>query len=103
MLRANRIVAQQRTPKLPPGLQFHALRHTYASLCVAAGILPVELARFMGHAKVTTTLSDYAQLFEDDHADAMTALGAMGQPTTPPRQADNVVPVRRVSVANEVV
>jgi hypothetical protein len=32
----------------------------------------------MGHAKPTTTLSVYAHLFEDDHADAMAALGAMG-------------------------
>ena len=47
----------------------------------------------MGHAKVTTTLSVYAHLFESDHADAMAALGAMGAP--PPRQADNVVPIRR--------
>ncbi|GGF13023.1 tyrosine-type recombinase/integrase [Williamsia phyllosphaerae] len=66
---------------LPPGLKFHALRHTYASLCVAAGIPPLEIARFMGHAKVTTTLTIYAHLFEDDHTDAMSALGAMGQPT----------------------
>ncbi|MGO9071144.1 hypothetical protein [Mycobacterium sp.] len=39
-------------------LKFHALRHTYASLCVAAGIPPLQLSRFMGHAKVTTTLGD---------------------------------------------
>jgi integrase len=60
-----------------PALKFHALRHTYASLCVAAGIPPLEIARFMGHAKVTTTLSVYAHLFEDDHADAMSALTAI--------------------------
>lgn len=62
---------------LSPELKFHSLRHTYASLCVAAGIPPLEIARFMGHAKVTTTLTVYAHLFDDDHADAMTALGAM--------------------------
>ncbi|QYB02737.1 tyrosine-type recombinase/integrase [Rhodococcus sp. USK10] len=90
VLRANRLGAT-----LPPALKFHALRHTYASLCVAAGIPPLELARFMGHAKVTTTLSVYAHLFEDDHADAMVALGAMG---TPPRPTDNVVPIRRGDV-----
>ena len=32
---------------LPPALKFHALRHTYASLCVAASIPPLEIARFM--------------------------------------------------------
>ena len=46
----------------------------------------------MGHSKVTTTLSVYAHLFEDDHADAMAALGAMGQPV---ERGDNVVPIRR--------
>lgn len=79
---------------LPPALKFHALRHTYASLCVAAGIPPLELARFMGHAKVTTTLSVYAHLFADDHADAMAALGAMGQPPDSQRN-ENVVPFAR--------
>ncbi|PBC51162.1 site-specific integrase [Rhodococcus sp. ACS1] len=89
VLRANRLDLGVR---LPPALKFHALRHTYASLCVAAGISPLEIARFMGHAKVTTTLTVYAHLFEDDHADAMAALGAMGAETT---HAENVVPFRR--------
>ncbi|MFZ2178239.1 MAG: hypothetical protein WAW17_30290 [Rhodococcus sp. (in: high G+C Gram-positive bacteria)] len=38
----------------------------------------------------------YAHLFEDDHADAMAALGAMD--TSPPRQNDNVVPIRRGNI-----
>ena len=75
---------------MPSGLKFHALRHTYASLCVAAGIPPLEIARFMGHAKVVTTLSVYAHLFEDDHADAMSALAAMGTATI----GENVVRLR---------
>jgi hypothetical protein len=37
---------------------------------------PLEIARFMGHAKVATTLGFYAHLFEDDHAEAMAALCA---------------------------
>ena len=75
VLRANRL---NQTAKLSPELKFHSLRHTYASLCVAAGIPPFDISRFMGHAKPTTTLSIYAHLFEDNHADAMAALGAMG-------------------------
>jgi integrase len=79
------------TPRwLPPALKFHALRHTYASLCVAAGIPPLQLSRFMGHAKVTTTLGVYAHLFADDHSDAMTVLAALSRPASP-----NVVPMRR--------
>lgn len=83
VLRANVLTP---TAKLSPELKFHSLRHTYASLCVAAGISPLEIARFMGHAKVTTTLTVYAHLFEDDHADAMDALGAMSK-----QHASNVI------------
>ena len=76
---------------LPPNLTFHALRHTYASLCVAAGIPPLAISRFMGHSKVTTTLGIYTHLFQDDHSDAMTALAALSRPVAAP----NVVPMRR--------
>ncbi|MCX2756589.1 MULTISPECIES: hypothetical protein [unclassified Gordonia (in: high G+C Gram-positive bacteria)] len=41
----------------------------------------------MGHARVTTTLSVYAHLFEDDHTNVMSALAAMGVPAT----GENVV------------
>ncbi|MGB3325285.1 MAG: tyrosine-type recombinase/integrase [Mycolicibacterium fortuitum] len=76
---------------LPPALKFHALRHTYASLCVAAGIPPLQLSRFMGHAKVTTTLAIYTHLFDDDDAETMAALEAMSRPVDAP----NVTPLRR--------
>jgi hypothetical protein len=59
-------------------------------LCVAAGIPPLEISRFMGHPKVTTTLGVYAHLFADDHSDAMAALGAMDQPKT---KAGNIIPL----------
>jgi integrase len=87
VLRANRL-----TPSagLSTELKFHSLRHTYASLCVAAGIPAFDISRFMGHAKPTTTLAINAHLFEDNHADAMAALGAMGQPKT---KAGNVIPL----------
>jgi hypothetical protein len=47
----------------------------------------------MGHPKVTTTLSVYAHLYTDDHAETRAALEAMSRPTAP-----NVVPIRRPSV-----
>lgn len=79
---------------LPPALGFHALRHTYASLCVAAGIPTVKVSRFMGHAKPSTTESIYMHLFAEDHADEMDALGAMA-PAKPAAAANNVVPLHR--------
>jgi integrase len=81
VLRSNRLTP---AAKLSPNLKFHSLRHTYASLCVVAGIPAFDICRFMGHSKPTTMLSIYAHLFEDDHADAMAALK--------PRQA-NVIPL----------
>jgi integrase len=50
VLRANRVAAS-----LPRELKFHALRHTYASLCVAAGIKPAKLSARMGHANIRAT------------------------------------------------
>jgi hypothetical protein len=79
--RVNRLAAEA---VLSTGLMFHALRHTYASLCVAAGIPPLQLGRFMGHAKLTTMLVIYTHLFDDDHAETMVALEAMSQPTAAP-------------------
>ncbi|MFA5709459.1 tyrosine-type recombinase/integrase [Mycolicibacterium sp.] len=92
VLRANRMFPNA---KLDDGLVFHSLRHTYVSLCVAAGIKPLDISRFAGHSKVTTTLNIYAHLFEDDHTDAMAALGAMATPTAlAGDSAPNVIPLR---------
>lgn len=56
-----------------------------------SGIPPLQLSRFMGHAKVTTTLAIYTHLFDDDHVETMAALEAMSRPTDAP----NVTPLRR--------
>ncbi|MGE0218421.1 tyrosine-type recombinase/integrase [Mycolicibacterium sp.] len=92
VLRANRCAETtgDEAAKVPPQFRWHGLRHTYASLCIAAGRPPLEVARFMGHAKVATTLGVYAHLYEDDHADAMAALAAL---ETEPSYGPNVVPL----------
>lgn len=77
MLRANRLHPQS---AIAPGVKFHSLRHTYASLCVAADI-PIRLvSNFMGHSKTSTTETIYTHLLTDDHSEAMAALGAMAAP-----------------------
>jgi integrase len=74
VLRANRTGETA----LSPELKFHALRHTYASLCVAAGIKPAKLSGRMGCANVRTTLDVYVQLCPDgDATDDMAALDAL--------------------------
>jgi integrase len=81
---------------LSPELKFHALRHTYASLCVAAGIKPDKLSGRMGHANVRTTLDVYVHLFPDDDAtEDMAALGALA--ASQPSYTGNVVPLHGAS------
>jgi integrase len=90
VLRANRLAGGS---VLAPQLTFHALRHTYAFICVAAGLDYMQVCRFMGHSKPTTTLAIYTHLFNtDDHAGAMAALGAM---EAKPNYGPNVVPLWR--------
>lgn len=50
------------------GLTPHELRHTAASLAVAAGANVLAVARMLGHADPSVTLRIYADLF-DDHLD----------------------------------
>ena len=89
-MRTNRLAP---AATLSPALKFHSLRHTYASLCVAAGIKPEKLSRRMGHANPTTTEHIYTHVYKKaDHSDEMGKLGAMSR-TAIARQG-NVIPLR---------
>ncbi|MGR6901615.1 tyrosine-type recombinase/integrase [Glutamicibacter sp. BSL13] len=46
----------------------HDLRHTHASMMLAAGMDMYELSRRMGHESVKTTVDRYSHLLEDAHA-----------------------------------
>jgi integrase len=84
------IVGNAVTDRLPPDAD--SLRHTYASLYIAAGVEPAKLGGRMGHANVRTTLDVYVHLFLDDDASQdMAALGALAAPK--PSYAGNVVPL----------
>lgn len=90
VLRANRATTGTGdvAAALPADLRFHALRHTYASLCAAGGVGVREVAKFMGHAN-TTTEHIYTYPFDtDDHSAAMAALDALDAP-----ELGNVVPL----------
>jgi integrase len=84
------------------GLTPHGLRHTAASLAVAAGANVKAVQRMLGHASAVMTLDVYAGLFDDDldavadrlgaAADAASgALAGAGVPPVCPR--DSVVPL----------
>jgi integrase len=100
VLRANRLARESTTTALvahqadvlPRQFKFHGLRHTYASLCAAAGIDVAEVSRNLGHSKVTTTQDIYTHLFrtDDSASAAMAKLAALATPMGP-----KVVPLRR--------
>lgn len=89
ILRANRLYP---SCAISSALRFHGLRHSYASLAVAAGLKPLAISRYMGHNKPTTTLGIYAHLFEDSYDDDMIALGLLSRPAV--AKAGNVIPLR---------
>ena len=69
---------------LPPKMRWHDLRHTYASLMLAAGIPPHKLSRWMGHASLVTTDTVYSHLYPSDYSpeiaqfEAFSSLAAAG-------------------------
>ncbi|MEE8600202.1 tyrosine-type recombinase/integrase [Euzebya tangerina] len=58
-----------------PRIQPYDLRHTCASRLLANGATMVDVARWLGHEKVSTTSDIYAHLLDEDkHADRLAAL-----------------------------
>jgi integrase len=47
--------------------RIHDLRHTHASLMLAAGMSPYELSRRLGHESIQTTIDRYSHLIPDAH------------------------------------
>ena len=56
---------------------FHDLRHTYASLCIAAGMDPKALQKAMGHSSIIVTMDTYAHLFPGSYATALARIEDM--------------------------
>lgn len=60
-----------------PGVTFHALRHTHASMLIDAGLDVVRISKRLGHADPSITLRVYAHLFQkrdDKSAEAINSL-----------------------------
>ena len=61
------------------GVSFHALRHTYASVLIDAGLDVLTVSRRLGHGSPATTLNVYGHLFRVDDKAATAAIeAAMG-------------------------
>ena len=59
-----------------PGVTFHALRHTHASMLIDAGLDVVRISKRLGHADPSITLRVYSHLFQkrdDKSAEAINA------------------------------
>jgi integrase len=54
--------------ELPDEIRFHDLRHTHASLLIAAGVHPKAIQARLGHTSITTTLNRYGHLMPDAFA-----------------------------------
>lgn len=60
-----------------PDVTFHALRHTHASMLIAAKVDLATIASRLGHASPAITLKVYAHLFERDDTAAADAIDAV--------------------------
>jgi integrase len=58
-------------------IKFHGLRHTSATLLLAAGVPAHVVQRRLGHSKVTMTLDIYAHVLPDQSADAVARLARL--------------------------
>lgn len=81
---------------LPPETRFHDLRHTYASLMIAAGVNPKRLSVWMGHTTVSLTMDRYGHLYDDEPAPlVLDKLCAPPAPTPPAKPDAKVVALHR--------
>ena len=62
---------------------FHELRHTHASLMIAANAHPKTIQAKLGHSKITTTLDVYGHMMDATQADAAEALEGLLAPSGP--------------------
>ena len=55
----------------------HCLRHSHASMLVEMGFSPIEIAKRLGHGKVTTTIETYCHPSMDGQKKIADRLGKM--------------------------
>jgi integrase len=57
-----------------PGVRFHDLRHTFASLMLLRGAKPKVISEALGHSSVAFTMDVYSHIIEGMQSDAMALL-----------------------------
>lgn len=76
ILRTLHLLLDRADPKLPK-IRFHDLRHSAASLLIAAGVELVEVSQLLGHSQVRVTADLYAHLQKQTAARAATHMDAV--------------------------
>jgi integrase len=75
---------------------WHSLRHTYASLQLAAGVINIkQLSRVLGHHSAGFTVDVYTHLLDYDEPPALDLHAALGQHLgqhEPPNPTEIVAP-----------
>jgi integrase len=66
-----------RTAAMLPEIPLHGLRHTYATLALAAGINPRIVSARLGHATVALTLDVYSHVLPQQDRQAAEAIAAL--------------------------
>jgi len=62
-----------------PDVTFHALRHSHASMLIAAGVPITEIAKRLGHSTPVITLRTYAHVFKDKDSAAAAIDNALAE------------------------
>ena len=68
---------EARRAGMDPYIGFHDLRHTYATLALAAGVPANVVKELLGHSSVQLTLDRYTHKVDDLHREAAAAVGRM--------------------------
>jgi len=63
-----------------PAIRFHDLRHTSATLLLAAGVHPKVVQERLGHSQIGITLDTYSHVVPTMQLEAATKLDAMMRP-----------------------
>lgn len=73
---------------LSESFRLHDLRHTAASLWLAAGIAPYKVSRWLGHSNIAVTDAIYSHLYPTDYASERAAFDEQGRsrPMAPVRR-----------------
>jgi site-specific recombinase XerD len=80
----------------PAGLNPHELRHTAASMAIAAGASIKALQKMLGHKSATLTLDRYGHLYPDELQDVADRLDSLHAATDFENGAQNVSTALRV-------